>query len=490
MEPIIFNPETETKFKKLKRFLSEGTGYTFATATDQRLIPEINKQLQTALPNTHILFFAENDIQYIEQIRQAAEACQALIVMDIGELIRKNEYFIYTLNFAREEINAIGKPILFWMSNATLTKIANQANDLYSQRFYTNLHFEQKLPVAALDKSFDDLLNTFEPDSEKQNRLSSIKVLEHQLAAHTGEKAAVAQSIALPLALKYAEDEQREQAMSVLNEYDEYLNKTNARVLFDIAKIYELTYNATEAIKYYEQALHYTESEELKGTINNEMGLIWKAKGDLDKAIDYITKALAIDIKLFDEENQKVATYYNNLGIAWQAKGDLDKAIDYYTKALAIDIKLFGDENPNVAIRYNNLGLAWQDKGDLDKAIDYYTKALAIDIKLFGEENPNVAIYYNNLGSAWEAKGDLDKAIDYITKALAIDIKLFGEENPNVAIDYNNLGMAWQAKGDLDKAIYYLEKSYSIYLKLYGADNPSTQTVKENLDYCIAAMKK
>jgi tetratricopeptide (TPR) repeat protein len=213
----------------------------------------------------------------------------------------------------------------------------------------------------------------------------------------------------------------------------------------------------------------------------NNLGLAWQDKGDLDKAIDYLEKALEIDLKLSGEENPKIATYYNNLGLAWKDKGDLDKAIEYFEKALKIGLKLFGEENPSIATYYNNLGLVWLDKGNLDNAIEYLEKALKIDLKLSGEENPKVATYYNNLGLTWQDKGNMDKAIDYFKKALKIDLKLFGEENRRVAIRYNNLGLAWKDRGNLNKAIEYLEKALKIDLKLFGEENPKIAIYYNNL---------
>jgi hypothetical protein len=44
----------------------------------------------------------------------------------------------------------------------------------------------------------------------------------------------------------------------------------------------------------------------------------------------------------------------NNIGQILQAKGDLDGALRYTQRALAIDEKVYGPEHPTVAIRANN----------------------------------------------------------------------------------------------------------------------------------------
>src|SRR5262249_2411836 len=52
------------------------------------------------------------------------------------------------------------------------------------------------------------------------------------------------------------------------------------------------------------------------------------------------------------------AKAYNNLGVAWKAKGDIDQAIANYQRAIAIE--------PRFANAYANLGVALGAKGDLD----------------------------------------------------------------------------------------------------------------------------
>ena len=57
-------------------------------------------------------------------------------------------------------------------------------------------------------------------------------------------------------------------------------------------------------------------------------------------------KALEISLKLYGENSPSVATDYNNLGLAYKAKGDLDEAIKLMKKALEISLKLYGENSP------------------------------------------------------------------------------------------------------------------------------------------------
>jgi len=210
-------------------------------------------------------------------------------------------------------------------------------------------------------------------------------------------------------------------------------------------------------------------------TTLNDLGEVWREKGEYDKAIEYYEKALKSDLKNFDENHPTVATSWNNMGLAWKHKGKYDKAIEYYEKALMSYLKNFGKNHPNVATSWNNLGLAWASKSNYDKAIEYYEKALESALQNFGEEHPIITTYWNNLGGAYIEKGEYDKAIEYCEKALKSAMKNFGEKHPDVAYIWNNLGVTCRQKGEYDNAIKYFEKALKSFKKA-GILNYAKQT--------------
>ena len=73
------------------------------------------------------------------------------------------------------------------------------------------------------------------------------------------------------------------------------------------------------------------------------------------------TSALATD-------HPDVATTYNNLGVVFKYKGDCDAAGEYYGKALAIRLRALGADHPLTAGGYYNVGGAYAQKGDADAA--------------------------------------------------------------------------------------------------------------------------
>ena len=209
--------------------------------------------------------------------------------------------------------------------------------------------------------------------------------------------------------------------------------------------------------------------------IFNNLGLLFKAVGDYDRALNYFQKSLAISLKTLGEEHPSTAVSYNNLGLVYDNMGDYPRALEYHHKALAIDGKLYGAEHTSTATSYNNLGTMYHNMGDFPRALEYYQKALAIREKLFGAEHPDTAASYNNLGSVYHDMGDYHRALEYLHKALAIREKVYGKEHPDTATSYHNLAMLYYETGDSRTALENEAKAMSVFEALLGPEHPYTQ---------------
>jgi len=107
----------------------------------------------------------------------------------------------------------------------------------------------------------------------------------------------------------------------------------------------------------------------------NRLGNFYSDKNP-DRAIKFLNEALKLGLELFGERHHDVATSYNNLGSAYHAKGDLNKAINYYYKALAVNETLRNETNEIIyymQMAEKNLVLAnlYKEKGKDKEAINY-----------------------------------------------------------------------------------------------------------------------
>jgi tetratricopeptide (TPR) repeat protein len=152
----------------------------------------------------------------------------------------------------------------------------------------------------------------------------------------------------------------------------------------------------------------------LKGTLANDLGLLYRDKGEWERAIEYYERSLAIKEKVGDEHG--MATTFNNLGEVYRVKGEWDRAIEYYEKDLAI-CKKVGDEH-GMATTFNNLGSVYQDRGEWEQAIECYERSLAICEKVGNEHG--MALSYNNIAMLYRDQGRLQEAIPLFGKSLEI----------------------------------------------------------------------
>jgi len=198
-------------------------------------------------------------------------------------------------------------------------------------------------------------------------------------------------------------------------------------------------------------------SKEEAAALGN-LGLIYRTKGDLDKAEDMHNKSLEIEKKLGDLEG--MAADYGNLGSVYYMRGELDKAEEMHLKSLEIKEKLGLQEG--MANSYGNLGVVYRQRGELDKAEEKFKKIVKIHEKLGNQEG--LAIDYGNLGLIYQDRGDLDKAEEMHKKALEIDEKIGHFEG--VARHSANLGLVYQKRGDIGKAREYWEKAVGLYRRI------------------------
>ena len=150
-------------------------------------------------------------------------------------------------------------------------------------------------------------------------------------------------------------------------------------------------------------------SEEESAVVGN-LGLIYRTRGELDKAEQMHRRALEIDEKLGLLKG--MASDYGNLGLIYRTRGELDKAEQMLRKTLEIFEKLGLPEG--MASAYGNLGLIYKTRGELDKAEQMYRKSLEIAEKLGLQEI--AANQYCNLGGIYEERGDIKKAGEYWVK--------------------------------------------------------------------------
>ncbi len=134
-------------------------------------------------------------------------------------------------------------------------------------------------------------------------------------------------------------------------------------------------------------------------SVIGNLGNAYSDLGQVEKAIQYYEKALAIAQEIGDRRNE--GNWLGNLGLAYSDLGQVEKAIQYYEKALAIAQEI-GDRRGEGAW-LNNLGVVFKDEKKYKEALACYLLARDIRTQI---KDPNLKTTESNLKNLKEELGE------------------------------------------------------------------------------------
>lgn len=162
------------------------------------------------------------------------------------------------------------------------------------------------------------------------------------------------------------------------------------------------------------------------------MGLFYLNNSQVDEAVKYLNKALAL--------NPRHYLAWNAMGLANSMKGDLEGSIAAFRKCLEI--------NPQFSEAHNNLGSIYQEMNMPGKAEDEFRKAL-LDPTYNSRELP---LY--NLARMSFTQGKLPEAYGFAHRAV--------QTKPRFAMAHNLKGLILEKMGSLEEAISSYEQAARI----------------------------
>jgi len=204
----------------------------------------------------------------------------------------------------------------------------------------------------------------------------------------------------------------------------------------------------------------------------NNLGELQRARGDYVGAEQFFQRALEIREKAFGKEGADVARSLNNLAEVYFAKGDYTKAEQMLLRALAINRKAYGEVHPETATSLNNLATVYYYKKETAKALPLLEQALVIKEKLSSKDSPDFAGYLDNMASLYAEIGNHDKAEKTYLRALGIKERLLGASHPEIAATLGAMATLYTNSGEYDKAETDYLRALAIYEKAFGAEHP------------------
>ncbi|MFN6479586.1 tetratricopeptide repeat protein [Nostoc sp. DedQUE07] len=169
-------------------------------------------------------------------------------------------------------------------------------------------------------------------------------------------------------------------------------------------------------------------------SILKELGIAYRSIGEVQKAEDFLLKAL----KLTEEDENLAgikASVLHELGWIYDDLGEWDKAIALYNQSLEIDERIGNVQGK--AETLHNLGYIYTDKGDVDEAIALYNQSLEIFERIGYVQGKAMALWW--LGHLAEQQGEYTKAISYLQPALEILQRLQSPDAESVSASLDRL---------------------------------------------------
>ncbi|MFC1852819.1 tetratricopeptide repeat protein [candidate division CSSED10-310 bacterium] len=213
-------------------------------------------------------------------------------------------------------------------------------------------------------------------------------------------------------------------------------------------------YFATSSSDFVQHRIPRVACQVLAGTFYR-FGVVHYTRGNLDRALEFHQKSLAICEEIGDR--QGIGTASNNIGNVYHARGNLDRALVFHQKSLTIGKEI--DDRQDIGKTLCNIGRVYHARGNLDQAIEFFQKSLAIFEEIGDRRNIGTALC--NIGNVYHAHGNLDRALEFYQKYLAIDEKI--GDRRGIGMASGNIGNVYLAYGDLDLALEFYQRSLAIF---------------------------
>jgi tetratricopeptide (TPR) repeat protein len=502
-----------SRINQLARFLSreDEQGYAFACIQDERLLPAATKAIIEAAQNKYHtqpnVCQLEQASPILSQLQSAMGETGGLIVQGLPHYLAE-EGKVQSLNYAREGIVQLGRPILFWVDEPTLRRISNLATDLFSQRRMVVVYFDEtaeiELPDDFLQSRFQEEYRSQEAYRalELQVELKKRQLREAEEAGLPAQRLAI--DFALPLAEAYAEFDGQRKAVELLEQYpptDEAWPQDKLRA---VGNIYWVAGKYEHAIQYLKKALnHAPEGSTLQSSLLSDLGDIHRDVGKYAEALQYYELDLSLSQRL-TKQNPQSEQLQRDLGVAIEKLADLlmrtgktNDAAELYHERTNI-ARTLAKQNPQSEQLQRDLGVAISKLADLlmrtgktNDAAELYDENIHI-ARTLAKQNPqseqlqrDLSVAYYKLGQLKTKEGHVEEARQYYLKDLEIAqaIQAQNPESIGLADDLltTYLGFAERATR-AEEAIPFLEKALPLAQNLYQrTGQPNYKELAEKL---------
>lgn len=207
-----------------------------------------------------------------------------------------------------------------------------------------------------------------------------------------------------------------------------------------------------EALGYARAALNLaTEIDDKKGmaAAYNNLGVVYRNQGALDKALEYYLISLRIYDSLKNKEG--IATTKNNISTIYAIKKEYGQAIKYLEESYTLFVEL--QDKPRLVGTMNNMGNLNMEVQLFEKAIKNFSEASQLSESI-GMKFADPVV---NLGNIYFKQENYQRAVEQYEKALAME-EMAGNKLGALNV-LTNLGIAYTRAKQQATAQKYLDQA-------------------------------
>ncbi|KAH3742581.1 Tetratricopeptide repeat protein [Pelomyxa schiedti] len=293
-------------------------------------------------------------------------------------------------------------------------------------------------------------------------------------------------------------------AEAMYNKAVELYNATSmplevAKVKRYLAQLYHVTNRSDKAESMLKDLLVIYEKE--KGPDDLEVATTLNSLGSLyvdlcqgPSAHPVLERALRICESQVGPDHNMTADVAYTIGALYHYERDLlaknlDKAEEYLKRALKIKEKTFGYYHPDVAWVLNKLGCVFMEQDQYNDAEECFTMALEIREISLGPNHSSVAQSLENVLTLFALQERYANAEDCGRRALSILSDTFGENSFQVSSILIRVGALMFVTDKKEQGMVDLKRAIEIRTQLFGKDHPHTKEARLTLEELTAPPK-
>ncbi|WP_234572231.1 serine/threonine-protein kinase [Rhodohalobacter sp. 614A] len=212
---------------------------------------------------------------------------------------------------------------------------------------------------------------------------------------------------------------------------------------------------------------------DILANVYNNRGRAYKNIGQNQAALDNLEQALTLKLRVFDENNTRIATLYHNMGVVYATVADFPKAYEMTQKAYEIRLKVYSPTHQLVGSSLQALGNIALELGNYEEAYNYIQKSVEINKQQHGATHFRYALALREYAKVLSETGRHDEAREQIAEASSIIENNYGAAHPYFGYMMITYGEVEYNDGEYKKAGEFGEKAITNFQQNFDAQHPN-----------------